>query len=111
MGESRKISVWARIIAGAFAVLISGVSVAKQSDFASTVAYFSGHKYILTEDYNHRLSFDTNTRVVLGWIELDGDVLLLRAGFGCERCTEAKLLAFVGSGMLSPSLSAHKYRL
>jgi len=65
-------------------VIVGGVAVAKQGDFASTVAYFTGHKYILTEDYSHRLSFNTGARVVLGPIELDGDTLLLRTGFGWD---------------------------
>lgn len=75
---------WFRIAAGLVAVIIGGVVVAKQGDFASTVAYFTGHKYILTEDYSHRLSFNTGARVVLGPIELDGETLLLRTGFGWD---------------------------
>jgi len=73
---------WSRVAAGMVAVIIGGVAVAEQGDFASTVAYFTGHKYILTEDYSHRLSFNTGARVASGLIELEGDILFLRTGFG-----------------------------
>jgi len=38
----------------------------------------------LGENYLHHLSFDTKTTVTFGKIELDGDILRLRAGFGWD---------------------------
>jgi len=46
--------------------------------------YISGYKYHLHEDYEHSLSFDTGVRRTLGFIELNGDRLVLRKGYGWD---------------------------
>jgi len=55
-----------------------------QSKKAPSLKYISGCKYLLHEDYEHLLPFDTGLQIVLGFIELDGSRLLLRKGYGWD---------------------------
>lgn len=85
MGRNRFVRVSLFAFALCSGVFISASQASSAFDrFASTIAYFGGYKYTLDEGYLYHLSFDTKTTVVFGKIELDGDILKLRAGFGWD---------------------------
>ena len=75
---------WVFTIAGVLIAPFCAANPSSHAQLAELVSYFDGYKYALSEDYEHRLSFDSEASILSGKIELEGDLLILRSGFGWD---------------------------